>query len=394
MGKGARRHHVPTIEHPKYMEALELCYAHINRAEEGSMVLVTGMSGSGKGTIAAEIVRRLTEKNPMLNDWDMPIVEMIATNSENAYYSSKDTVSRLLNVLKDPFHSVGREEVLEKVGIRASPASHRSITEGTMRQRVTRLLKGRNVRYLIIDEADMMCVIKKSGRDEADHLESWRLLALDAEVVIVFLATFRILKLWDRTSQFTRKMPTVHVQRYVIEIDEDVESFVGLIEQMCDFYRIAKGEREKIIKNAAAIMTATGGVFGQLKGLFDRADERAEAMGRKTISLTDISYALPRRNQVKRLWVEIDAGERALESSNFEELAREAKAARLAASKRKVGPDRAETSDNADTKTDMSTATEANEQPGDNARGDHGRPSKGKGRRRAKPKPRLPVKRA
>src|SRR5690606_13454510 len=114
-------------------DALEVSYAHVNYAEPGTMVLVIGMSGSGKGTLAGEIKKRLLLRNPNVTEWNQPIIELVSKNAENAYYSSKDTASRLLNLLRDPFHSVDRNEVLAEVGIPAKPASHRAVPEGTIR---------------------------------------------------------------------------------------------------------------------------------------------------------------------------------------------------------------------------------------------------------------------
>lgn len=322
MNDRERRFPVPEILHTKYKDALEVAYTHINYAEPGTMVLIIGMSGSGKGTIANKIKGRLLDANPEVSEWNRPIIEIVAKNAENSYYSSKDTASRLLNLLKDPFHSIDRQEVLAEVGIRAGPVSHRAVPEGTIRQQLHRLLRAKNVKYIIVDEADMMCVSKKSGRDEADHLESWRVLALDSEAIVIFLAGFRMLRIWDRTSQFTRKMPTVHVARYSLGSDEDIEGFVSLLQQLNEIHQVGESESSRILKNAAALMTATGGIFGQLKALYERADDHANANGRESLSLNDVVYALPKKKQVKRLWEEIVTGEEALGSVDLEDLTR------------------------------------------------------------------------
>jgi hypothetical protein len=316
---------VRKVEHTKYIEALELAYAHVSYAEPGTMVLIVGMSGAGKGYIANEIKARLSAGISTAGNWEMPILELISRNADNSFYSSKDTASRLLNELRDPFHSEDRGRVLDELGIKSGPTSHRTMSESSIRQKVHRLLKGRAVRYIFVDEADMMCVAKKSGRDEADHLEGWRLLALDAGVVVVFLAGYRMLRIWDRTSQFTRKMPTVHVAPYRVESDEDVEDFVALIQEMNDFHQVSKQQSARIIGHAAAIIAATGGIFGQLKGLYERADDRALSKGKPALELSDIVFALPKRRQVSRLWEEVALGESALESIELDELERLAK---------------------------------------------------------------------
>jgi hypothetical protein len=328
MNEQKHRYPIPIIMHTKYEDALEISYTHISYAEPGTMVLIIGMSGSGKGTLACEIKGRLLKSNPTVTKWNQPILEMVSKDADNSYYSSKDTASRLLNILKDPFHSVEREDVLAEVGITAGPVSHRAVPESTIRQQVHRLLTGKGVKYLFVDEADMMCVSKRSGRDEADHLESWRLLALDAGIVVVFLAGYRMLRIWDRTSQFTRKMPTVHVTRYTLGSDDDIESFIALIEQMNEIHHVAAKEAKRILGHAAAIMRATGGIFGQLKGLYERADDHAAAKGRKSIELCDIEYALPKKKQIKRLWDEIDYGDEALGTVGLAELTRLAMRAR------------------------------------------------------------------
>ncbi len=306
------------------------------------MVLIVGMSGAGKGYIANEIKARLSAGISTAGNWEMPILELISRNADNSFYSSKDTASRLLNELRDPFHSEDRRRVLDELGIKSGPTSHRTMSESSIRQKVHRLLKGRAVRYIFVDEADMMCVAKKSGRDEADHLEGWRLLALDAGVVVVFLAGYRMLRIWDRTSQFTRKMPTVHVSPYRLDSDQDVEGFVSLIQDMNDFHHVSKKQSAQIVGHAAAIIAATGGVFGQLKGLYERADDHALAAGKRTLEFSDILFALPKRKQISRLWDEIAFGESALESielRELEQLARRLQKSRLGMPAGDAAPD-------------------------------------------------------
>lgn len=393
MNDHERRFPVPEILHTKYKDALEVAYTHINYAEPGTMVLIIGMSGSGKGTIANKIKGRLLHANPEVSEWNRPIIEIVAKNAENSYYSSKDTASRLLNLLKDPFHSIDRQEVLAEVGIKAGPASHRAVPEGTIRQQLHRLLLAKNVKYIIVDEADMMCVSKKSGRDEADHLESWRVLALDSEAIVIFLAGFRMLRIWDRTSQFTRKMPTVHVARYSLGSDEDIECFVSLLQQMNELHQVGESESSRILESAAALMTATGGIFGQLKALYERADDHANANGRKSLSLNDIVYALPKKKQVKRLWEEIVSGEDALGSVALEDLTRMA----LRTRQKERAKDKKRSAANAGNEMDA----QAERTPGSPSRaenespqgGNVATPGKGKGtrKRRAKPSARLIV---
>jgi hypothetical protein len=383
-----RRFPVPEILHTKYKDALEVAYTHINYAEPGTMVLIIGMSGSGKGTLASKIKSRLLDANPKVSEWNRPIIEIVAKNAENSYYSSKDTASRLLNLLKDPFHSVDRQEVLAEVGVRVVPTSHRAVPESTIRQQVHRLLIAKNVRYIIVDEADMMCVSKKSGRDEADHLESWRVLALDSHAIVIFLAGFRMLRIWDRTSQFTRKMPTVHVARYSLGSDEDIEGFVALIQQMNELHQVGESESNRILKHAAALMTATGGIFGQLKALYQRADDHANAKGRGSLSLNDIVYALPKKKQVKRLWEEIASGEEALSSVDLEDLTRMAMRTREKERAKVQGRGSANAGHNKNDNTDTRQASELRAGRGSTQSGSAATPAKEKvtKKRRTTPK--------
>lgn len=327
MSAAKKRHTTDIIEHAAYTDALEQAYVHISRAEPGTLLLIVGMSGAGKNTIMAELERRLAQRNTVVVEGEAPIVKLLAANTNNAFYASKDAASRLVDALKDPFSATNRGDLLAPFGISAIQSSHRSVPETTLRRTATRLLQARKTRFLFVDEADMMCVIQRSGRDPADHLESWRLLALEAEVVIVLLATYRILTIWDRTSQFTRKMPTVHVRRYVEDKPEDVEEFVGLIGQLCTAFKTNEQQRTAILGQARAIMAATGGIFGQLLALFERADDFAEAGQRPSISITDLKNGLPRKRQVVKLWQEIVDGEGRLESSDFESVVNVAKAA-------------------------------------------------------------------
>jgi len=322
-----KRHVVPVIAHPAFTEALELAYTHVSRADAGTLMLLVGMSGAGKNTVAEELERRLSTRPPALREGDKPLVKLLAVNTNNSFYSSKDSMSRLVDALEDPFRSTDRGQLLAPFGVKTHVTSHRAVPESTLRRTATRLLVARNTRYLLVDEADMMCVIKRSGRDAADHLENWRLLALETGVVIVLLATYRILTIWDRTSQFTRKMPTVHVRRYARDTEDDIRDFVGVLNQLCEIFRIEADSIQPILAQAAAILAASGGIFGQLLALFQRADDIAEAAGRASLNVDDLRASLPRKHQVDKLWAEIVDGEARLQSSDFESVCNAAKLA-------------------------------------------------------------------
>lgn len=313
-----KRHPVPVIAHSAFTEALERAYTHINRADPGTLLLIVGMSGAGKNTVMEELERRVAKRHPALREGDKPLVKLVAANTSNAFYASKDAASRLVDALEDPFSSTERAELLAPFGVKAPSTSHRVIPESTLRRTATRLLRARNTRFVFVDEADMMCVIKKSGRDAADHLESWRLLALEAGVVIVLLATYRILTIWDRTSQFTRKMPTVHVRRYADQSSDDIRDFVALVAHLCECFEVSEVEKAATLAQGRAILAGTGGIFGQLLALFQRADDVAEAAGRSSLTLADLKESLPRKHQVAKLWAEIVDGEERLRSSDFE----------------------------------------------------------------------------
>lgn len=313
-----KRHPVPVIKHPAYECALELAYTHINRAEPGTLVLIVGMSGAGKNTLLQELERRVLARNPLIEEGEMPIVKLVAVNANNAFYGSKDATSRLVDALADPFSATNKGELLAPFGIRSSYSTHRTVPEAALRRTGIRLLRARRTRFLFVDEADMMCVIKKGDRDPADHLESWRLLALESEIVVVLLATYRILTIWDRTSQFTRKMPTVHLRRYEESSESDIEDFVGILAQLCGIFGVSNKETARILSVGRSVMVATGGIFGQLLALFQRADDLAEADNRESFSLGDLRRSLPRKRQVTTLWSEITSGEARLEGSDFE----------------------------------------------------------------------------
>jgi len=336
MSADNKRHPVPIVAHPAYTEALELAFTHINRADPGTLLLVVGMSGAGKNTLSDELENRIVTRNPILRDGEKPLVKVVAANTNNAFYASKDAASRLVDALEDPFLSTTRSFLLAPFSVKVAQSSHRSVSESTLRRTAARLLVARNTRYLFVDEADMMCVIKKSGRDAADHLESWRLLALEAAIVIVLMGTYRILTIWDRTSQFTRKMPTVHLRRYIETDEADVKAFVGILNQLCEIFKVEVEGTQEILAQARSILAATGGIFGQLLALFQRADDIAEASGRSALTLSDVKQSLPRKHQVAKLWNEIIDGERRLEASDFESVISAARVARALASGKRL----------------------------------------------------------
>ena len=136
-------------------------------------------------------------------------------------------------------------------------------------------------------------------------------------------------------------------------------------------------------------MTATGGIFGQLKALYQRADDHANAKGRMAISLSDIIYALPKKRQVTRLWEEIAVGEAALGTVGLEELARLAVTAREREKAKINAAAPSKSAAGATSKAETGSWSAA----ADSDDGDASDPIKqpGRKRRRPKPKARRPV---
>lgn len=306
-----------TLEHAHFKAWEREARVCITHASKGTLIFIVGPSGAGKSTL-----RRYLEETSYRSDTDssknqIPLVSVLATNSESGYFSSKDFYSRMLDQLGDPFRRIGAlagspqakemtPEQLDFLGETFWGSIRVPMTETKIRRAFECLAQAVHVQAIFIDEAQSMC-LTHVNRSPSDHLESLKILAEKLGIVIFLFGTYELLNIWNHSAQLNRRSHLIHLQRYDADLDEDRAAFYAVLRM----YSKAIGfeETNTLSKHAATTLAWTFGVFGEVEKLFERARFIALAQGRNELRWQDIEAAKYTPIQMERLRHEIETGE-------------------------------------------------------------------------------------
>src|SRR6185312_1138956 len=270
-----------------------------------------------KSTLRSHLERTSYRSDANSSKNQISLVSVLATNSESGYFSSKDFYSRMLDQLGDPFRRVGAlagspqakqmtSEQLDFLGETFWGSIRVSMTETKIRRAFECLAQAVDVQAIFVDEAQSMC-LTHVNRSPSDHLESLKILAEKLGIIIFLFGTYELLEIWNHSAQLNRRSHLIHLRRYDADLKEDRYAFYSVLRM----YSKAIGFEDSHVlsKHAAAILSWTFGVFGEVEKLFERARFTALAQGRDGLRWQDIEAAKYTPIQMERLRHEIEIGE-------------------------------------------------------------------------------------
>lgn len=306
-----------TLEHAHFKAWEREARVCITHASKGTLVFVVGPSGAGKSTLRSHLegTSYRSDADPSKNQ--IPLVSVLATNSESGYFSSKDFYSRMLGQLGDPFRREGTlagspqakqmtPEQLDFLGEPFWDSIRVSMTETKIRRAFECLAQAVHLQAIFVDEAQSMC-LTHVNRSPSDHLESLKILAERLGIIIFLFGTYDLLDIWNHSAQLNRRSHLIHLQRYDTDLDADRAAFYSVLRM----YSKAIGFEEPatLSKHAETVLAWTFGVFGEVEKLFERARFTALAQGRDGLRWQDIEEAKYTPIQTERLKHEIETGE-------------------------------------------------------------------------------------
>ncbi len=285
--------------HTLYAEAYSLAYHSCVMAEPGEIIFIVGPTGAGKTHICHELRAELVGAPETWTAGSIPLIYEIAMTSDQSYFSSKSMFERILEALGDPFLARSLAAMTaEDIDSKRSPIQ-RGMTEPRIRIAAERLAIARGLKFLIIDEANLICMTAGS-RSPEHHLEGLRVFCMRVGAVLVLAGTVRLMALWNNSGQINRAMRVIHVRRYRQHDANDHAAFLAVVGWLCGQLKVLLSPPTCMERRIELVMEATAGVFGEARSALRRMLAIQAAESAPAINDSIILRALPTRREVER----------------------------------------------------------------------------------------------
>ncbi len=233
----------------------------VHPENETRIVTLIGMTGIGKTTLATRILDTLlsriwqTEMGPS----DIPSIVIEAPANGERSLSWKTLYQRAL---------VGANEILveKKRHLNVSDNtvqfdSSKYSTLASLRESLESMLKHRNVRLLVIDEAFHLLRFESY----AAVMDTLKSIANIHQTKLMLIGSYDLCDLAIEYAQVARRSEILHYRRYRKDVEDDVAEFKCAVEKLqqqwpCD-------EIPNFVAISEELMEATLGSIGLLKGL-------------------------------------------------------------------------------------------------------------------------------
>lgn len=273
-----------------------LCFSRaLDSSPAGTIAFVVAPSGAGKTRLSHLIGPHLYGKK--FESGLRPWVRVSAQNPQAAYFTSKYLLNQILEEFRDPFNGMTHSIPSDLSPDQATRLAHalgrvatgQRATEEDKRDSVISLARAYQCRMLILDEANLMVLIKK-GRPVEVYVESMRTLARAMGVRIVMLGTLKMLDFVNYSAQINRMGNIKHLDRMRDDTEKGMTEFLSFLDGVESDLALQKG---LLTDYAEALYDATYGIPGELVSLLDRARIEAAMADRKHIELCDLRASLP-----------------------------------------------------------------------------------------------------
>lgn len=302
---------VHLVQHEAFKTALKYCLA-ADSTPPGSMTYVVGASGVGKTQLSKLIGKTLYGG---LDGRTHPWVRVPLENSSGGFFTSTFLVRQMLSQLRDPFRGMDvlppdlPADVAAHLGRALSFLGHRrSESEERMRQALASLARALQCRLLILDEANIMILIKRNRPIES-HIESIRTLSLAMGVRTILFGTIAVLMFMGYSAQANRISFPVHFDRIRDDSSKGMLEFLSFLDGCERDIGLPEG---LLAHNADALYDVTYGIPGELISLLERARAHSSVRGLKKPELRDLEKAYPSEGIKQRMREEADLVERVL----------------------------------------------------------------------------------
>lgn len=300
------------IPHRNWKTVLAQAFALILVAEPGDMISITGPSRIGKSRLISELMKLLCGDNDYRKSGIMPAVAVQADNTgPNGTFSTKAFVQRMLNAVEHPILSNKSRPIDDLFLYHKSDRK----TEPSLKFALERALENRGTKYLFIDEAQHAKYALKASQAPHAVMDSWKCLAMAAQVVLVVVGAYPILDILRNASHLIGRKHQIEFPRYRLE-DGDEHAFCEVVDSFGSLLNVDRSIG-KLSNCADIIYEGSFGCIGLVKSWLTHAAVIGQL---EDVPITKEILIRTMKSDSDRavLWDEIAVGEKSLERSLFD----------------------------------------------------------------------------
>ncbi|PIE95582.1 ATPase [Bacillus fungorum] len=299
------------ILHPKMEELLIKLKTLIELPGGNEIIILMGPSGVGKSTLIEELQKRIIKsliKELEENKSKLPLVTVELVSPDSGLFNWKDFYIRTLEVMHEPLihnkilYKTNEEQNSNKRLVR----SHSPRTAPELRKSIENAFYYREPKVFIIDEAQHFTKMA-SGKRFKDQLDTLKSLSNLTQIPQLLVGTYELKDFVNLNGQLARRTMDVHFSRYDINIDNDLNNYIGIINGLLG--RIPIQVSNEIINEYEYLYERTLGCVGILKDWLVRAlkislEENSDVFTLQHLERTALSI-----NKISKLLDEIMLGE-------------------------------------------------------------------------------------
>lgn len=289
------------ISHPHYETAWRELLTHISFSNPGDIILLVGMTGTGKSKMAKSMNDLLLNES---QDGKIASVYGIASNSGyQGKFDSKEMIKNLLRSLGHPAFSI--ESNLSIVDI--MEARVRKFTNSQLTRLLSTYVRNLGAQFFFIDEAQHLEYAGASHSTIDPVLNYWKAFAEEAGIVLVLVASYQILEIIGESGHLIRRSRIVHLNRY--RNNKDLEDYARIVGTYCKFIP----GLEDVLQNPLwvdGLRRGCHGSIGLLTKWLGRAISHCHAhnLSRLSTNILDLHQYNP--NELETIQREITVGDR------------------------------------------------------------------------------------
>lgn len=222
-----------TIKHPHLVRALAGLRRGVRQADKGTTVFLFGPSGVGKTTLLSHFLESVSAECRDADGFDpgeisVAYVEAPAPDAQK--FSWKDFYRRLLAGLWEPLPEKKVNQIKAfRYKIGDSLINDARAPGHELRTAVENALRYRNVKVLLIDEAQHIAKGARGGSSLEDQLDYIKSLANLTKTVIVLAGTYELLAFRNLSGQLSRRSIDVHFPRYLAADPDEFKMFATVV---------------------------------------------------------------------------------------------------------------------------------------------------------------------
>ncbi|HWS39799.1 MAG TPA: AAA family ATPase [Arenimonas sp.] len=304
------------ILHDHYNRAFTLAEDFIKGKIKGkNIMLIIGPTGVGKTTLRHQLLRKWYG-NPM--DWPsgkLRAVEVMATQTENAYFKSSALAESIHRELFSPdlrflkpidagneYDSYCKSQ-MELADIAGLSVKYRNITETRIWPILIKLAKQREVEMISIEHADALSK-NHANQQPAEHMRNLMSVNETIGSRLILTSATNGYKLWQGDREVCDRMYIVPLYPYDLGIPAESLSFMKLLLAISSSYEFEPTDLFKSMYQEIAAVTGT--TVRDIVSLFDMAKLNAAHSMRTKIRKSDLMTVMPSFADCKDIHFDIE----------------------------------------------------------------------------------------